>query len=959
MNEFRLLRSELIAEEQTTYQQYVHEKTGAQVFWLKNDDPNKMFAIAFPTLPIGSTGNMHILEHAVLNGSRKFRTKEPFWDLLKSSLQTFLNAMTFPDRTVYPVASRNDTDFMHLTEMYLDAVFYPQAVQDPLIFEQEGWHKEIFSAEEPITYKGVVYNEMRGDMSAPEQQVIQQIQQALLPDTPYANNAGGDPYEIPTLRYEEFCAYHQEYYHPSNAKVFLYGAIPEEDVFTLIASYFSAFSQRTMNTLSAKQTPFSAPKEAEFTFSVADGEETENRDFLALSWLVDEARTDSVRYLNQMLSDVLIDAESSPLRRRLFAELQPADVLASEMSYRDVSFLLLVKHVDASKKERFEQIVLETLEQIVRDGIDPEIWEGVLHRMEFDLREKNGRATKAITFLFALLNEGIYGLDPAPILHYEDQLHELRELLRHGALERYIEERLLKNPHRVLSVHRPEPGKNARKDAEVAKALAREKEKMSADELDALIAENRRLRDRQNRSDTEEEKATIPVLTRDVLPQTLEKTPRRVTKSGADTLLFHDLPTAGINYLIVSFALSGFTQDELPYVALAADLFGGLDTENYSYREYDKAEHRFTGGITVTPTIFSKEDSEEICRTLLVEMPVMGKENNDRAFALLEEQLLRTLWTDKERMQELIRIRYTSFVQQMVYAGNTYASECALAKHNAAAYYRQAVSGLTYFRFLERLNQHFSEEDRTKLEEVAHRLFSAAGRVINVTGHGKEGEAFLERARQVVSAIPTTDTIEKAWTFAPACAAEAYSATSDVQYNAVAAPFIKPESLHGSLFVLMNILNNSLLYNEIRAKGGAYGQSALFTTDGNVIMSSFRDPQLDATYRVFADVGKAVSALSLTPKDIDRFVVGAVGQMDRPLTDEQKGRRDLLDFLRHRDIAREDRYLQEVLRTRAEDLRAWGETLSRAMMNASKVTIGNAEAIHASETPFDIVERLS
>lgn len=959
MNDFRLLRSESIAEEQTTYKEFSHEKTGAQVYWLQNDDSNKMFAIAFPTLPIGSTGNMHILEHAVLNGSRKFRTKEPFWDLLKSSLQTFLNAMTFPDRTVYPVASRNDTDFMHLTEMYLDAVFYPQAVQDPLIFQQEGWHKEIFSPEEPITYKGVVYNEMRGAMSAPEQQVVQQIQQALLPDTPYANNAGGDPYVIPTLRYEDFCAYHKEYYHPSNAKVFLYGAIPEKEVFALLSSYFSAFSPRKIHSLPAKQIPFAAPKEAEFTFSVADGEETKNKDFLALSWLVDEARTDSARYLNQMLSAVLIDAESSPLRRRLFAELQPADVLASEMSYRDVSFLLLVKHVDASQKEHFEQIVMETLEQIVRDGIDPEIWEGVLHRIEFDLREKNGEATKAIPFLFALLNEGIYGLDPAPVFHYEKQLQELRELLRGGALERYIEERLVKNPHRVLSVHRPEPGKNARKDAEVACALATEKENMSRDEVQALIVANERLRERQNRSDTEEEKATIPVLTRDVLPKTLEKTPRRITKSGADTLLFHDLPTAGIHYLVTAFDLSGFTVDELPFVALAADLFGRLDTENESYHEYDKAEHRFTGGITMSPAIFAKEDSKAICRALLVEMSVMGEENTDRAFSLLEEQLLRTLWTDTKRIRELIRISYTSFTQRILYAGHAFASERALANSSAAAFYRQSVSGFPYFRFLERMNQQFSEADRAKLEEVAHRLFSAPGRAISVTGHGKEGEAFLARAQQAIAAIPTAPTEEKEWIFHPALSAEAYSATSDVQYNAVAAPFIKPEDLHGSLFVLTNILNNALLYNEIRAKGGAYGQSARFTATGEVVMSSYRDPQLDATYGVFATIGKAVSELSLTPKDIDRFVVGAVGQMDTPLTEEQKGRRDLVDFLRHHDPTREDRLLQEALQTNVEDLRAWGEFLTHAMEQASKVTIGSAEAIRASKIPFDSVNRLS
>lgn len=957
MQGFTLLQEDFVSEEPFQVRRYRHDGTGASVYHLKNEDPNKMFAIAFPTNAMGATGNMHIMEHCVLNGSRKFRTKEPMWDIMKSSLQTFLNAMTYPDCTVFPVASRNDADFRNLTELYLDSVFYPRVLEEPLIFAQEGWHREIFSEEEPIRYNGVVYNEMRGALSAPDQQVWLQALSAIFPDQPYAKNYGGDPYEIPTLSYEAFCDFHHRYYYPSNALVFLYGAIDEEEIFGLLHSYFDAFPKQEPAPRPARQKHFCAPKEAVYPIAVAEEETVENKSYLAMNWIVDEARTDCSRYFAHLLGPVLTDSESSPLRRRLLEELGAEDVFSLEFPVREIGFSIVAKHVDPARKEEFARIVEESLETMAKEGVDPAILEGALQRMEFDLREKNGEATKAITHLSTFLAEGIYGLDPTPVFHYEQQLKDVRRLLSQGGFETWLRKHLLQNPHRVLSVHTPDPGRNVRRDREVEKELAAYKASLSPEALQALIQKNEALRTRQNTPDTEEDKATIPSLSRAVLPHKLAKIPSRLTTHGSDTVLFQDLPTAGIHYLIVAFDLAHLPAEDLPYAALAADFLGRLDTEKHSYQAYEVAETRYTGGITMRPSMQRIEGSTKLSRKLLVDMAVMGEENTAMAFSLLREQLLETRFTDLARMRELLAISVTNLKQSILSGGHAFAMERALAMTEPAAYHRQFFSGVPYLRFLEHLQQNFTEEEASHLADVAKRLFVAPGRVINVTADGASGERFLTAALQALDGFPQKDEPLATIPFTAKQQAEAYYGSTDVQFNAVAAPFCSPDALDGSMLVLTNVLTNALLYNEIRAKGGAYGAFARFTGSGYALMASYRDPKLEETYRVYQNLGKMVRELALSPKELDDFVIGTVGHMDAPLTEEQKGRRALLQYLSGHDPAIDDKRLQEALAADLKSLHQLGEKLETAMENVSVVTVGSRERIEVVSS-FAVVEKL-
>lgn len=956
---FTLKHQESIAEEQATLLFYEHDQTGAQVYHLKNEDPNKTFAISFRTKPIGSTGNMHIMEHAVLNGSRKYRTKEPFMDMIQSSLQTFLNAMTYPDKTVFPVASRNDRDFLNLTDVYLDAVFHPKVLEDERIFRQEGWRREIFHEEDPITYQGVVYNEMKGAMSAPERQVYQQIQAALLPETIYAENSGGDVAAIPSLSYEDFVAYHQTSYHPSNAIIFYYGAIDEELTFAQLASFLDEYERvETDDTLPEEVVPFAEPRRVEETFDVADEEPTERKSYLALSWLVDEARTDWTRYLYQLLGDVLIQSESSPLRRALFQELKPTDLYGELIEGRQIGFSIMVKETDAALADRFAEIVQKTLRQWMDEGISKDVLDGILNAMEFGLREKHGAATKGIVFMEMLNNEATYGADPFPVFHYEQQLAALREALNEGALEDYIRTHLLENAHCVLSVHRPEAGKNRKREEETRERLAAYKESLSPEELRELIRKNEALRERQNAENTPEEKATLPLLPREELPEQKERIPREVRHHGEDVVLFHDLPTSGIHYLDLAFDLSHISLADAPYAMLVVELLGRLDTEKYDYKSLEIHESQVTGGVAMYPVVISREETDGFARTLLVSTKLLARADVDTALDVLDQEMFHTQFTDRERLAEQIRIIHSDRKMSVVPSGHAVAMARALAHINPKAAYDDQLKGLGYLTVLTRLAENLTDADVERLESVYALLFAAGHRVVNVTSHGASAEAFIARVLDYLDTVPARELEPAPVAFTPWQTSEAFTTTSDVQYNAVAAPYVMEHGLDGQRIVLASILETAILYNEIRAKGGAYGQSASFTMDGEVVMASYRDPRLDETYAVFEHVGERVEALPLSTEDLDRFIIGAVGRFDRPLTESMKGLLDLRNYLVGHDADWEDQRLREMKATTVDDIRREGARLTKAIAQATRVTIGNPQAVEGARTAFETVSRI-
>lgn len=956
---FTQIKEKAVPEEASTLHLYKHDKTGARVLHMKNDDDNKVFAIAFATPPLGSTGNCHILEHCVLNGSRKYRTKEPFMDLLKSSLQTFLNAMTYPDKTVYPIASRNEADFQNLMDLYLDAVFYPAVLEDERIFRQEGWHYKLDRAEDPLGLSGVVYNEMRGAMSSPEDQVFDAIGRALYRGTIYAENSGGDPYKIPGLSYEDFCAFHKKYYHPSNARIFLYGDIDEDATFRRLASYLDAFDKREPAPLPADVEKPDRPQEEESLFSIDSGQDEDGQAFFSLSWLIDRARVDEGRYLYHLMEDVLVKSETSPLRRAILEELGAKDLLSEIWDFKEVGFSLVVKGVDPDKKDRFLAIVDRELRRMVEEGLDPQVLEGLLLSHEFDLREKQGMATKGILFMAMALSEAMYGADPMERIAYADKLEAVRALVKEGALEKYIRDKLLDNPHRIFQVHRPKAGLNAERDRALAQKLSDYKASLSSDEIDNVLAANRALEARQNEPDAPEAKATIPRLGREDLPEGLDAVPREVQESEEATYLRHDLPTAGITYLTLVFDLAHFPAEDLPYLTLVSDLMGRLSTEKRSYQAYEIREDLLTGGIYLSPRVYDYYESQAFTPKLQLTTKFLGLDSLEEGLDLMAEQVLETRFDEIDRIRELMAIILSSMEMGMVSDGSSVALQRASAQIFPSAAYHDRLKGLSYYLWLKDFAKTFGPEDQAKLEDVYRRLFISKDRLVNLTGQGEDLDRVQAAVDRFLARIPTEDTAPAPFDFHPEPKKLAFSLTSDVQFVAITGRIDPDRAPYGGHFqVLSNIMSNSYLYTEIRAKGGAYGQGLALGSSQLAGAYTYRDPHLRRSLDIFHALPDQVAALDLSDEDLVAFIIGSVGRVDRPMTENQKGLFDLSNYLRRVDPAFYNRTLTEIKEARLEDLRALAQPLRAAWAQASVVVLGSREAIEKDKALFDEIGRI-
>lgn len=935
-----------------------HEQTGAHLLYMKNDDENRCFSIAFPTPPLGSTGNCHILEHSVLNGSRKYRTKEPFMDCIKGSLQTFLNAMTYPDKTVYPLASRNGKDFLNLMDLYLDAVFFPRAVEDPLIFRQEGWRYEIHDPQEPLRYAGVVYNEMKGATSSDEDQVDDLVNRYLYRNSIYAENSGGDPRKIPTLRYEDFCRYHKTYYHPSNSYLFLYGAIDEEKTFSLLHRVLSQFTKKD---IASEPDLTKIPREAEqarHPYSLAEGENEEGRTFLTQSYLLGVPKNPRDKMLMSLLPDLLVDAESSPLRRRLLEELGAEDVYASLNTVKEPSFTIVAKNTPSGKANLFRQIVQEELEKMVRDGLSRETMEASMNHFAFRIREKEGFANKGIIFALRAYEDWLYGENPLESMDLLPVLKETRQALKEGAMEAFLAQRLLAAPRQVFLELPAQAGRNADLDRQEADRLARYKENLSEEQLRQLIDENQALLDRQNRPDSPEALASLPRLSRKDLPDALPTLPRKVEEESSVRFLLHDLPTAGIHYLNFVFDISHISREEAPLMAMVCELFGRLDTEHFSYQDYENAEGTLTGGITVTPSLFGRPEGEDFLRKLVVSVKFLGDASLDAGLDLVKEQLLHTRWDNFPRIMEQLKIMKSTYQRSFIDQGHRTARDRAMGQISPMAHYNQAVHGLDFYRSLSQLIAQAPGDLPKRLEEMAHRLFLSDRRLVNLTTQGSSMTRLKEKSLQLLWAFPTAPVSPAPAEDVAAPRSEAYSMSSEVNYCALAARLPKDFTYRGSLAVLLNWLNNEPIYSEIRAKGGAYGCGAQVSYKGKFTGYSYRDPHIQRTFQTFRELPEKVKNLTISEADLTRYIIGSVGAFDPPMTEEQKGMADLGLYLQGRPLSYYNELLQEMKRTKPEDFSDFPSQLADALQHPSLVVFGNPQAIEKNKELFEHTEPL-
>ena len=999
---WKLLWTQNVEELKATARMFEHEKSGAPLLYLSCDDDNKVFCIAFRTPPTDSTGISHIMEHSVLCGSEKFPSKEPFVDLLKGSLQTFLNAFTADDRTMYPVASRNDKDFQNLMDVYLDAVFFPNVVRVPEILMQEGWHYEVLppsggeleggqkgdshtssphpdplpEGEGTLSYNGIVYNEMKGVYSSPQSVLYRTIQQAMYPDSTYAHDSGGNPDNIPDLTQEQFTAFHEKYYHPSNSLIYLYGnGDIEEHLALLHDEFLSKFDEQnvdrargvsqgenvtslanatgSVNVSSVNvipQPPFAAPKDVTAEYSVDPDESTDGKTFLSMAYLLPTDLENVERgYGLDLLTYVLVNSEGGQLRRALMDAGIGLDVDASfDSSILQPCFIITVHNSDPDKKELFLEVLNTTLRKLVEEGIDRKIIEGAINRTEFILREfQVSGLPKGLVLKMQMLETWAYGGDPLSHLRFETILSNIRAEIDNNFFEKLIEEYLLNNTSRGFVMLQPKQGLEKENTEKLNAKLAEIKASLSAEQLEEIKRQKEALLLRQNTPDDPADVAKIPQLELSDVDRQAEEIPFvKIEKEGMP-MVNVDVETNGIVYITVLFELQPWMQDPA-MLSYFANVLGRLDTENYTYADLSSEIDLHTGGISTGLSVSSIYKETDRFNLHFVARVKTTLPKLEKGLELVHEILTKTKFDDLDRLKEIVQEYRVGLEQSLMSSGHSFARTRSASYFSRRDKYRELTGGIDHYKWLADLEKNFDNEGEqfaSTLAQFSRLLFSTANGQIFVTLPKEDFESvrpvltnfeskFLERTRRSGITITPPSRLERA--------NEAVVIPSRVQYVVKSANFRDLGFEHtGQMLVLTNILRTGYLWNNIRVQGGAYGGG--FSADMNGVFSlwSFRDPHLRRTVDVYSGVAEYLENLDLSEEDLTKALIATIGSLDRPMTPSEKGGRVigmLLSGLTQEDIQRER---DEVLSTTLTDLRGFARMFREGMEQNNICVFGN------------------
>lgn len=961
---FKLLEEKRINEAQALGRIFEHEKTKARLLHLENDDDNKVFGVGFRTPSQNSTGVAHIVEHCVLNGSRKYTTKEPFMDLIKGSLQTFLNAMTFSDKTIYPVASRNDKDFENLMDVYLDAVFHPAIYTTKEIFLQEGWHYHIEKEEDALEYKGVVYNEMKGALSGAEEQVSDQIDQSLFPDTIYGYESGGDPYVIPELTYEAFLDFHSKYYHPSNAYFFIYG---DGDILKYLShidgEYLSHYDHLDVDSSISLQAPFPEKKTVYREYSVSPDDDIENKDYLSYNVMLG-TRKDMIDLLaEEILSDVLIDSQSAPLKNALLKADIAEDIYSQSKDGLQIPFSIVAKNADKDRLPEFVEIIETTLKDLIAQGIDKKLLISSLNKTEYRYRETGSYSTQGILHYIHAFESWLYDGSPFDALEYDRIFRTLREKIDSDFFETYLQERVLDNPHKTILVSSPKPGMNSDRDRDIAQHLADMKGSLSPEALQELIAETKTLLQRQNSSDTPEQRATIPKLSLADVSTDIPSFPRAVSTFEEVTILSHDLFTSGITYMELLFDISHLSPEDIPLMTLLCEAIGAMDTENYTYSELDTEEYLATGGIFFTPTVYRDfREKDQLYPKLAISGKAIGTDNFKRLLELIFEMMTRTDFSSKKRFKEICQMLKSRTESGIYSQGHLVTVSRAASYFSPYHKYQESIKGLDFLFFLQDLVKNFDEKYEETLQRIRDlylRLFTKEGLLVNLTAGGEDLEKAQALVEDFIPSLPAVSFKKSPLQFDLAKNNEGIQSASNVQYVAQAYDISFGEGTYsGEMEVLASVLSHEYLYNNIRAKGGAYGAGIQFGSSGTTILFSYRDPQLVRTLGIYKNIGDYLETLDLSPEDFNAYIIGATRKFNPALTSLSKGRLDMTMYITGQKTEDIQRAQEEALSTTMDRLKDYAPLLREASETNYICVLGNSEVIKENKDIFNNIIKL-
>lgn len=943
-----------------------HKKSGARVMVLSNEDSNKVFSIGFRTPPSDSTGVPHIMEHSVLCGSREFPTKDPFVELVKGSLNTFLNAMTYPDKTVYPVASCNLQDFKNLMHVYMDAVFYPNIYQRKQIFMQEGWHYELESAEDTLQYNGVVYNEMKGAFSSPEDMLDRETYNSLYPDTPYAKESGGDPEDIPSLTYEQFLDFHRKYYHPSNSYIYLYGDCDmEERLNWLDESYLSHFDQVLVDSSIPLQKPFEKTVELTQSYSVTEEEPLEDHTYLAYNCVIDKSTDRNLYLAFQILEYSLLLAPGAPLKQTLLDRKIGKDILSTyENGIFQPYFSVIAKNANVEDKEAFLNTIREVLEEIVKNGMNQKALEAGINYYEFKYREADfGSYPKGLMYGLQAYDSWLYD-ETEPFMHIcaNETFAFLKEQINKGYFEKLIEKYLLQNPHSSVVIVVPEKGLTGKKDKILADSLKAYKESLSSNEIEELIKNTRELKKYQEEPSTQEELKTIPMLEiKDIETKAEPLINESVSKNGI-SYLFHETYTNGIGYLKILFDMKKVPDDLLPYAGLLKTILGLVNTKNYSYGDLFNEINRNSGGISWGVSSYPNiKRLDEYLATFEVSAKML-QEKTGFVFDMIKEMVLTSCLDDEKRLREILAMLKSRMQMSLVSSGHATAVSRALSNCSEINYFSEVVSGISFYRFVEDIDLHFEDRKTVliqNLKEVSSYIFCRDLMMIDFTGSKEFFEEIQKSAIGILDALEQSKGPDVKRDFHLTHENEGFKTASQVQYVAMAGNFRKAGlQYNGALKVLRVIMGYDYLWNQIRVQGGAYGAMNSFSRIGDGYFASYRDPNLQKTIDVYQKAAEYVRNYSVEPRDMTKYIIGTISDMDTPLTPKAKGSRSLVAYLGNCQIEDIQKERDEVLSANEESIRALAPLVEAVISQDHLCVIGKEDAIKENQGLFNKIENL-
>lgn len=943
-----------------------HKKSGARLMLLSNDDENKVFYIGFRTPPKDDTGLPHILEHSVLCGSKMFPAKDPFIELAKGSLNTFLNAMTYPDKTVYPVASCNDKDFQNLMHVYMDAVFYPNIYEREEIFRQEGWHYDLGDIDGELKYNGVVYNEMKGAFSSPEGVLDRVILNSLYPDTSYSFESGGDPASIPDLKYSEFLGFHSKYYHPSNSYIYLYGDMDmEEKLIFLDKEYLSKYDVMQIDSEIKRQAPFEKPVEVYKKYSITNEETEEDNTYLSYNYSIGTALDRKLYLAFQILEYALIAAPGAPLKKALLDAKIGKDIMGSyDNGVYQPMFSIIAKNSNTSSKEAFLEVIQKVLKEQVAEGINKDSLRAAINYNEFRYREADfGNYPKGLMYGLQALDSWLYD-ENQPFIHIEENetFAFLKQMVETDYYEKLVEQYMINNSHAALVVIEPEKGLTAKIENQVKEKLKEYKASLSKEEVEKLVEKTKALEEYQEEPSSIEDILKIPMLTREDMRKHALPFQNKELQFGETSVLHQEIFTNGIGYLNLLFDINKVPEELLPYVGMLKYILGLVDTKHYTYGDFFNEINMYSGGISVSFNSYA--DTKE-CGKYKAYMEVKAKVMYDKlpfAFKMIKEMLLTSKFEDEKRLYEIIAQLKSRMQMNLTSSGHTTAVMRAMSYFSDTAYLSELTSGITFYKFVEHIEKNFDQcknEVIEKLKETASCIFKADNLLVSYTAQ-KEGLKGLEtEVDSLKTSLGRSEKDAEKYQFALEQLNEAYKTSSKVQYVSRAGNF-RQEGLEytGALRILKTILSYDYLWNNVRVKGGAYGCMSGFGRTGDSYFASYRDPNLENTNEIFEHTTEYVENFQADERDMTKYIIGTISDMDTPLNPYAKGSRSLTAYLTNLTFEDVQRERDQVLNAKDEDIRALKEYVQAVLRPNNLCVIGGEEKIEEQKQLFKEVKSL-